>query len=385
MRQHAATRRPEHPRTSTAPSLFRKTSILYPCHPMAGTPSGTSLRINTLIGGRFKVLQKLGAGGTGVVYLCKDQGLSDQDSTKLNAKDKTRNLGEVAIKLLMDLRETARFMREIRVMRKVHHPNVIACKGHGLQPIGPNMHPYLIMEFAPGGSLHELLRKRKGRLPPAEACWVIEQAVKGLRASHTVHRDLKPENLLLDRAPESPRADLTRSGIVIKVADFGLAKVPDEQKAVQLTRTSQVMGTPMYMSPEQCSHTKRVKQASDIYSLGVILYEMLAGRPPFDSPDLWVLMGQHVNDKPDLSLIPAAVRPVVATCLAKQPKERYRSLAALERDLGRIQVGLPPGLGGGGSMRLVLILLVAALAAGTAGWILRDEIRRIIGSSSAGP
>ena len=267
----------------------------------------------------------LGRGGSGDVYRCRH--LHDPAHP------------EVAIKLLTDASDIARFSRERMVMDGAAHPHVVQ-----LLDIGKHDHqPYLVLELASGGSVNDYLGN-SGALDPRLASWIIIQAVSGLRARHVVHRDLKPHNLLIALAPGQRRAAFhvgdAVNGSRVMIADFGLAKELSGNGR-SITITNQIMGTPLYMSPEQCRNTKQVGVESDIYSLGVILFELLTGRPPFDGADPYAIIAQHINDLPAYpNGFDPVLRQVVARCLEKDATHRYRTLRSFEEAL-RLRCGLP--------------------------------------------
>jgi eukaryotic-like serine/threonine-protein kinase len=219
-------------------------------------------------------------------------------------------------------------------MASVSSPHVVRPVDHGTH----EGFPYLVMEYLHGGSLRDLLDSRS-RLPPKEACWVVIQALRGLRKAGTVHRDLKPDNLLIQPASGGgirlTPGDTAR-GSLVKVGDFGLAKSRDPN-TLNLTNSQHVMGTPIYMSPEQCRNTREVGIATDIYALGVILYECVAGKPPFDGESAYDIMTMHCNDAVRWPRgLDARLQAVLERCLAKKPEHRYASLRALERDLAAL-------------------------------------------------
>ncbi|MBA3686106.1 MAG: serine/threonine protein kinase [Planctomycetes bacterium] len=308
-----------------------------------------------LISSEFEVLSLLGEGGCGSVYHCRW------------AKNPTK---EVAVKLLDNANDLPRFIREAKLLRKTRHANVVRLLGSGFH----DQRPYIALEYMDGGSVRDLMDQR-GKLPVDEAAWILVQAISGLRASKTVHRDLKPENLLLARGTSKQLrivvGDQTK-GPVVKVADFGLARMI-EVGDTRLTNSGQVMGTPVYMSPEQCRSTKNVGMKTDIYALGVIFFEMIVGKPPFDANNAYDIMSMHCNDEPKFPRMDKAARDVCARCLEKAVGKRYPSLLALERDLRAIAgLGEPAPDTQGWRIAMIVIIGLGFLAALV--WVLRDRL-----------
>jgi WD40 repeat protein/tRNA A-37 threonylcarbamoyl transferase component Bud32 len=276
----------------------------------------------------YEVLGELGRGGMGVVYRARD--------TRLNRT--------VALKMVLagahaDPRDLVRFLAEAEAVAAVEHPHVVRVFGYGEH----DGRPYMALEFCDGGSLAGRI-SRSGRLTPKEAAAVVAAVARGVQAAHDlgiVHRDLKPANVLLTAPPGEPAAS---AAWVPKVTDFGLAK---RGGGSGLTQTNAVMGTPAYMAPEQAKgQTKFVGPAADIYALGVILFECLAGRPPFDADDTIALILKVVeDDPPPLSrfapAVPWDLDVIARKCLAKEPRERYPTAAALADDLDRWVRGEP--------------------------------------------
>ncbi|MDB4980931.1 MAG: serine/threonine protein kinase, partial [Myxococcales bacterium] len=221
-----------------------------------------------------------------------------------------------------------RFINEARAANAIAHPNIIEVIDAGrLEGSGA---PYILMEYLEGESLGA--RLRAGRLPLTEATRIFIQTAEAVGAAHDkgiVHRDLKPENIfLVRREGQEP---------LVKVLDFGIAKLRSDVAGTlaQQTQVGMVMGTPQYMSPEHCRDASAVDQRTDIYSLGVILYEMTCGRPPFQSAtgfaDL-VYLHVAVAPQPPRELapdLPPAVEAIILRCLAKSPNDRYPSVRDL--------------------------------------------------------
>ncbi len=286
------------------------------------------LRRGDVIGRRWTVEKKLGEGGCGSVYLAQD---GDQP---------------VAVKFLehvTDKVDRARFQREIDILKGAPHNRRRDKPSHIIRYIHHGVHngfPYLVMEFAAGGSVRDLLDKKK-RLSLEDACWIVIQAIRGLRKANTWHRDLKPENLLVSAALDGGSVRISHKdgkpgapwkGSVVKVADFGLAKAADQKTA--LTMSKQVMGTPLYMAPEQCRQTKNAVETADVYALGVMLFELVTGKVPFEGESAYDTMTMHCTAAvPWPADMDPTLKVILARCLAKKPEERWRKLADLERQL----------------------------------------------------
>ena len=230
---------------------------------------------------------------------------------------------EVVIKIpdhsmIGDPAQFERFQRELEVMKSLDHPAILKGLGSGKY----NRVPYLVTEFVHGESLRTLMEK-SGSFPTEQVVTLIQKLANGMAYCHkneVIHRDLKPENILI-----------TSDGQPI-IMDFGLALTKDSHR-VTYSNLSATMGTPDYMSPEQIEG-QRGDQRTDIYALGTIMYEMLAGRTPFTGDTPMAVMAQHLNntaprlDKVNLS-ISAQVAAIVATCLARNPEDRYPTMDAL--------------------------------------------------------
>jgi len=253
--------------------------------------------------GNYKLLKKLGQGGMGAVY--KAQQISDNRLVALKVLSK-----ELASK--GDF--VKRFQREARAMQKLDHPNVLGCLDVGE---AKGFH-YLAMEIVDGGSVEGYLKKL-GRFSVGDALHIILKTCEAMQHAHEnaiIHRDLKPDNILL-----------TKSGI-IKVADLGLAKDTDED--VSLTKTGAGAGTPIYMAPEQARDVKHVDTRVDIYALGVMLYVLLTGQPPFQGNTLVELItakekGKFEPMRRHNDEVPAKLDLIVDKMIAKDPKFRYAS------------------------------------------------------------
>lgn len=317
--------------------------------PHEGVPDGP---LPTVAG--YELLGELGRGGMGLVYKAVE----------------TRLKRTVALKTLRpgaDPAERTRLKREAEAAAGLAHPNVVPI--YAVFEDGPRL--YLAMEYLSGGTLAEKIRGEP--LPAGEAAALLEPLARAVAYAHAngvVHRDLKPQNVLL-------AADGTP-----KVADFGLAKRDGDD---DLTRTGVIAGSPAYMAPEQASGSKAVGAAADVWSLGAMLYELLAGRPPFrgastlDTLDL-VRTADPVPPSRLVPRLPKDLETVCLKCLEKEPANRYASADALVDDLARFRRGEPVtarpvgrfsrGLRWAGrnkALTALLVTLAAALIGGTAG------------------
>src|SRR3954471_14228095 len=271
--------------------------------------------------GNYRSLSLLGEGGMGSVYLAEHPGIGRRVAVKVLHKNYTR-----------DEHLLARFLNEARAANAIRHPNIIEILDSGMMADGT---PFLVMELLEGESLGTRIRGT-GALPIATAIDFAYQTASALGAAHAkgiVHRDLKPDNLFI--VPDSHDTNRER----IKVLDFGIAKLQQGSVADSVkTRTGTLMGTPIYMSPEQCRGTRAIDHRSDIYSLGVIFYEMLVGQPPFVSEGFGDLVNMHLNVAPAPARskrpeIPPAVDALVLKMLAKNPEERYPAMTEVQAAL----------------------------------------------------
>jgi hypothetical protein len=267
-----------------------------------------------VLGGRYQLLELLGTGGMGTVYMARD--------TQLN---RTVAIKVMAAHLLGDAGAVARFQREARALAQVSHPAIVQAYDSG-QDKGRH---YLVMEYVPGTSLAQLLKEER-RIPPLVAAEYIHQVALGLQHAHhkgLVHRDLKPANLLL-----TPHKQ-------VKVLDLGLARfVQDQIGEGSLTREGTGMGTPDYMAPEQFRNARSVDPRADIYSLGCTLYHLLAGQVPFPGSSLSEKAKAHEEEEPpDLEErcpdAPTGLVLVVRRMMAKRPADRFQTAGELAEAL----------------------------------------------------
>ena len=271
--------------------------------------------------GNYRALSVLGEGGMGVVYLAEHPEIGRKVAVKVLHADFAR-----------DQQVLARFLNEARAANAIRHPNIIEILDSGALA---DRTPFLVMELLEGESLSARI-KRVSQLPIHEVFDFAYQTASALSAAHAkgiVHRDLKPDNLFLVPDPNDESRER------IKVLDFGIAKLQQQSAADSVkTRTGTLMGTPIYMSPEQCRGIRAIDHRTDIYSLGVILYEMVVGHPPFVSEGFGDLVNMHMNMPPPppgklRADLPPALEALILTMLAKAPEQRFDAMPALQSAL----------------------------------------------------
>jgi serine/threonine-protein kinase len=288
---------------------------------MAGE-ANPNLAPGAILAGKYRVERLLGQGGMGMVVLAHHEELDHRVAIKVLIGEMAENPEIVA-----------RFMREARAAAKLQSDHVVRVTDVGrLDGVGP----YMVMEYLKGLDLGQLLEKR-GPLPTSEAVDFILEAIDALAEAHAIgiiHRDLKPSNLFL-----AERTDGTQ---IIKVLDFGISKVdPTHEPATskqKLTSTRAVIGSPAYMSPEQLKSARDVDARADVWSIGVVLYELLAGALPFDGATVGALFANIVSEDPKplrplRADIPELLEGTILRCLQRDAKTRYGSVADLAQAL----------------------------------------------------
>ncbi|HEX3910237.1 MAG TPA: protein kinase [Solirubrobacteraceae bacterium] len=294
------------------------------------------------IGGRYRLEGRLGFGGMSTVHLALDQRLERQVAVKLLAEH-----------LAEDPTFISRFQREAQAAARLVHPNIVQVFDSGQDETTGQY--YIVMEYIEGQSCAEILRD-DGWLEVDEAIAIIDQACEGLHYAHrhgVVHRDVKPGNLLRAREGE------------VKLADFGIAKATEQSS---ITQVGSVLGTAAYLAPEQARGEEAGPRA-DLYALGVVTYQLISGRLPYEAGSLTELaLKQQQEEPPLLDTLVAAVMPelaeAVAISLALDPQERYQTAREMGRALGDGANGIAPGEIGGAARKGPATEATSVLSAG---------------------
>jgi serine/threonine-protein kinase len=271
----------------------------------AATPAAEPARAGET-GDRYVIEREVGRGSVATVYLARDR----------------KHDREVALKVLKPEigagSDRRRFEREIGILARLHHPHILPLYDSGVLALADGREGlYYVMPYARGETLRRRL-EREARLPPEDAVHIACEVADALAYAHThgiVHRDIRPENILLE------------SGHAL-VADFGIARALERAGTDLASTAGLVLGHPAYMSPEQARGSQEIDGRSDIYSLGIVLYEMLAGAPPFSGATAAAVLARQVADSvPPLGTVrpdvPRHVEQAVSKALAKLPKQRY--------------------------------------------------------------
>lgn len=280
-------------------------------------PQTAGALIGKVLDKKYKIEKLLGEGGMGVVYQATHIHIESTVAVKVLHKE-----------LVSNPQAVERFRREARASGRIHHPHAISVIDFG---VAENNIVYIVMEYLEGMTLSKRIRQT-GRVSPEETVRIMRDVCAAVDAAHRkgiIHRDLKPDNIMLQRVDGQE---------TVKVLDFGIAQLKSLTGAsMELTQQGTVIGTPFYMSPEQCVG-KELDPRSDIYSLGVILFEMLTGRLPFKAESTMAVIIKHTTEAPPRlrqiePAVPVTLEVVTLRALAKSPAERQASAAALAREL----------------------------------------------------
>jgi eukaryotic-like serine/threonine-protein kinase len=264
--------------------------------------------------GNYTVLSRLGVGGMGAVYLAEHPLIGKKVALKVIHGELAANKEVVQ-----------RFFNEARAVNKIGNEHVVEIHDFGQSPQGEY---FYIMEYLEGRTLADVL-VREGALLTQRALHIAAQIASALAAAHTcgiIHRDLKPDNImLLDRLGDRD---------FVKVLDFGLAKMIHDGASAKLTAAGVVLGTPQYMSPEACESKRDIDHRSDIYCLGILLFQMVCGRVPFEGQSMGEILVKHVSQAPPAARainpqVPPAVEQIILRCLAKRPDDRFPTMKAM--------------------------------------------------------
>lgn len=284
------------------------------------TPFDEELIVGSRFAERYQILSVVGRGAMGIVYQARHELMGRVVAIKT-----------LRGQLQTDERSMKRFEREARAASRMDHPNLISVHDFGIE----NRQPYLVMEFVKGQTLYEILKTR-GRIDPDRAVHIFGQVCDALHHAHVqgvIHRDLKPANIMvIDKAEERDH---------VKVFDLGIAKIafgePLDREA--LTGTGEVCGSPVYLSPEQCTHEK-LDHRSDIYALGVVMYELLTGVPPLMGETVYDTIYMHVHTTPPVFkeiiphvYIPPRLERLIMKALEKNPNDRQQTMLELKYEL----------------------------------------------------
>lgn len=285
-----------------------------------------SLPVGTVIGARYEILAFVGRGGMGEVYKVRDQKTASIFALKMISPHLAQQ------KLL-----AKRLEHEAQAARTLVHGNIASVYEVGTTDGGQ---PYMILDYIDGDSLEALLKKETV-LPVERAMGIFLQIADALvhaRLKSIVHRDLKPSNILITRGDSGQ--DL------VKIVDFGIAKISDQDRAdkTKLTQTGELLGTPLYMSPEQCRGDE-IDERSDIYSFGCIMHEVLSGKPAFTAENSVRVILKHLGDEPpplpNNVGISDDLKKVILRCLEKSPADRYANAGELQVDLEHVRDNIP--------------------------------------------
>lgn len=300
---------------------------------MTTQANGPEQRVGSTLANKYHLKSLLGAGGMGAVYEAENLGTGRRVAVKVMLAEAARD-GQAA----------ARFLREARVASRVVHPNIVEVLDLDRDPV--DNAPYIVQEFLVGRELAAAIEERGGPFELREALDIMAPVMRALVVAHSrnvVHRDLKPANIFLAQNANGDR--------VPKVIDFGIAKLTGDDASeggLSLTRTGAAMGTPYYMSPEQARGMRAIDAQTDVWSIGVVLFEMLAGRRPFEAENYHALLFSLMEPPPRLEVVCPSVPKEVADVIHQAlTLDRTRRFATMQQFLDALlvagRVSIPPG------------------------------------------
>ncbi len=314
-------------------------------------------RIQGALADRYRLDRELGAGGMATVYLAHDLKHGRQVAVKVLRPELAYSLGP------------ERFLREIATTANLHHPHILPLYDSGRTGEASGDFLYYVMPLVEGESLRDRLKREK-QLPVDEALRIAREVADALSYAHArgvIHRDIKPENILLE------------SGHAL-VADFGIARAVTGGGTDRLTDAGLALGTPTYMSPEQTAGDREVDGRSDLYALGCVLYEMLAGQPPFTGPTVQAVAHQHLTATPPpitqlRPAVPAVVVAALERALSKNPADRFNPVGQFAEALSSLRP-LPPAAGPWFSGRRAIVIGLVAVGTLAAGVLFSRSLGR---------
>jgi len=310
--------------------------------PQDGTEIAPAV-LGVALANTYEFIEAVGSGGMSVIYKARHRALNRF----------------VAIKMLHGHMLTdnviMRFQQEAKASSLLVHPNTVAVHDFGITESGQ---PYMVMDFIEGETLANVIQ-RQGALPVEDCIKIISQVCDAVEHAHEngiLHRDLKPSNIMLIKMEGTPG--------IVKIVDFGIAKIMDASgsSGQNLTRTGELFGSPLYMSPEQCAGAKELDRRSDIYSLGCVMYECLTGTVPHRGETLVGTIVKHMNEQPipisemqPDTKVPSALEDIVDKALEKNPDKRFQTMEELKKALWQVRDRMNEGAAGGaGSIKRVL-------------------------------
>ena len=310
--------------------------------------------VGKVLNGKFKINSMLATGGMGTIYRGEQLPLGRPVAVKVLIPNVTSRQ--------LDPNVHKRFFLEASILAKLQHPNIVTVFDYGRMEDAEGERYFMAMEFLEGETLFRRVR-RMGRLPPQDAMRIAKQIARGLREAHkqgVVHRDLKPSNIMLCSGEDGDEA--------VKILDFGLVKVLSDDSE-ELTQQGAFLGSPRFMSPEQISHGK-VDLRTDMYSLGIILYQMLCGKVPFESDKSIQILMAHLQQpvprmkerNPEVE-VPEPLEALVMRCLSKDPDGRPSTMDAFVQQLGECARSI--GVSGGFTQAVESLSGITSFRAGT--------------------